>query len=179
MAVESCGSVPLTSSVEERLRMSPKPGRVVRTARWIALAAVVMTIAGAAAALGAVQRRAATTLPAQATGSVTAKCRHGQVALPPASPLRASIRGPAVVQSSALTRCRLASAASQLLGSTSATRRASSPPSPIAVSAPALHRLNRSASRSPQVAMARLSPDARAEARRSRGVSRRTSRLSP
>ena len=61
--------------------MSPKPGRVVRTARWIALAAVVMTIAGAAAALGAVQRRAATTLPAQATGSVTAKCRHGQVAL--------------------------------------------------------------------------------------------------
>ncbi len=61
--------------------MSPNHGRIMRSARWIALAAAVMAIAGAAVALGAVQRRAATIIPAQATGSATAKCKHGQVAL--------------------------------------------------------------------------------------------------
>lgn len=61
--------------------MSRKNLRVVRDARWVAIAAAVMMIAGATVALGAVQRRAATTVPPQATGSATAKCKHGQVAL--------------------------------------------------------------------------------------------------
>lgn len=60
--------------------MSPRH-RVVRAARWIPLAAAVMAIAGAAVALGAVQRRASTSVPAQTAGSATAKCNHGKVAL--------------------------------------------------------------------------------------------------
>jgi hypothetical protein len=61
--------------------VSPKHGRVIRSARWIAAAAAVMAITGSAVALGAVQRRATTSVPAQATGSVTAKCKRGEVAL--------------------------------------------------------------------------------------------------
>jgi hypothetical protein len=40
-----------------------------------------MAIAVSAVALGAAQRRATTTVPPQALGSVTAKCKQGQVAL--------------------------------------------------------------------------------------------------
>ena len=40
-----------------------------------------MVIAGATVALGAVQRRSCDDVPPQATGSATAKCKHGQVAL--------------------------------------------------------------------------------------------------
>ena len=61
--------------------MSRKNLRVIRDARWVAIAAAMMVITGATVALGAVQRRAATTVPPQATGSVTANCKHGQVAL--------------------------------------------------------------------------------------------------
>ena len=61
--------------------MSRKNFRVTRDARWVAIAAAMMVIAGATVALGAVQRRAATTVASQGTGSATAKCKHGQVAL--------------------------------------------------------------------------------------------------
>lgn len=64
--------------------MSPKHGRGVRAARWIPLAAAVaavMAIAGAAVALGAVQRRATTSIPSHKAGSATARCKHGQSAL--------------------------------------------------------------------------------------------------
>jgi hypothetical protein len=61
--------------------MSRKNCRVIRDARWVAVAAAMMVIAGATVALGAVQKRAATSIPPQATGSATANCKHGQVAL--------------------------------------------------------------------------------------------------
>jgi hypothetical protein len=61
--------------------MSPKHRRVIRFGRWVMLTAAVMAIVGGTAALGAVQNRAATTLSPQATGSATAECTHGQVAL--------------------------------------------------------------------------------------------------
>jgi hypothetical protein len=61
--------------------MSRKDCRVIRDARWAAVAAAIMVIAGAAVAMGAVQKRATTTLPPQTMGSATAKCNHGQVAL--------------------------------------------------------------------------------------------------
>jgi hypothetical protein len=55
--------------------------RLIRAARWITLAAATMIIAGAAVALGAVQRRATVDVPPQTAGSATAQCRDGQVAL--------------------------------------------------------------------------------------------------
>jgi hypothetical protein len=61
--------------------MSRRNFRVIRDARWLAIAAAMMVIAGATVALGSVQKRAATSVPPQATGSATAKCKHGQVAL--------------------------------------------------------------------------------------------------
>jgi hypothetical protein len=61
--------------------MSRKVCRVIRDAGWVTVAAAVMVIAGAAVATGAIQRRAATSIPPQAMGSATAKCKHGQVAL--------------------------------------------------------------------------------------------------
>ena len=63
------------------MRITPKRHRVIRAGRWIPLAAAAMAIAVSAVALGAGQRRATTTVPAQTSGSVTAKCKHGQVAL--------------------------------------------------------------------------------------------------
>ncbi len=61
--------------------MSRKVCRVIRDAGWVTVAAAVVMIAGAAVATGAIQKRAATTIPPQATGSAIAKCKHGQVAL--------------------------------------------------------------------------------------------------
>jgi len=58
-----------------------KPGHVIQPSRWIAVGAVAMTVTGTGAAFGAVQRRAATSVPPQGVRSVTAKCRRGQVAL--------------------------------------------------------------------------------------------------
>jgi hypothetical protein len=55
--------------------------RLMRSARWAALAAGTMVLAGATIAVGAVQRRATVDVPPQAVGSATAKCRDGQVAL--------------------------------------------------------------------------------------------------
>jgi hypothetical protein len=63
------------------VRITPKRDRVIRAERWVPPAAAVMAIAFSAVALGAVQKRGATTIPPQAMGSVTAKCKHGQVAL--------------------------------------------------------------------------------------------------
>jgi hypothetical protein len=61
--------------------MSRKVCRVIRDAGWVTVAAAVVVIAGAAIATGTIQKRAATTIPPQATGSAIAKCKHGQVAL--------------------------------------------------------------------------------------------------
>jgi hypothetical protein len=61
--------------------MNRKPVRLIRAGRWTALAAVAITLAGAAVAFGAVQRRGTTEVPPQSLGSATAKCAKGQVAL--------------------------------------------------------------------------------------------------
>ena len=61
--------------------MSPNYRRVARAGRWVAFAAAVTAIAGAAVAGAAVQRKATTTVAPQTSGSATAKCRDGQVAL--------------------------------------------------------------------------------------------------
>ena len=61
--------------------MSPKRHRVIRAGRSVPLAAAVIAIGLSTVALGSAQRRATTTVSPQATGSATAKCKHGQVAL--------------------------------------------------------------------------------------------------
>jgi hypothetical protein len=63
------------------VRISPKGHRVIRAERWVPPAAAAMAIAVSAVALGAVQKRGTTTVPPQAMGSVTTKCKRGQVAL--------------------------------------------------------------------------------------------------
>jgi hypothetical protein len=55
--------------------------RTFKAGRWIVIAIAAMAIAGTAVALGAVQRRGATTLPPSTSGSARAKCDHGRVAL--------------------------------------------------------------------------------------------------
>jgi hypothetical protein len=61
--------------------VNPRHSRAIRVGRWVTFAAAAMAIAGANVAFGVVERRATTTLSPQATGSATAKCRHGRVAL--------------------------------------------------------------------------------------------------
>jgi hypothetical protein len=61
--------------------MSPKRHRAIRAGRSVPLAAAVIAIGVSTVAVGAVQRRATTTIPPQGTGSATAKCKHGKVAL--------------------------------------------------------------------------------------------------
>jgi hypothetical protein len=61
--------------------MSPKRYRAIRAGRSVPLAAAVIAIGISTVALGAVQRRATTTIPPQGTGSATAKCSRGKVAL--------------------------------------------------------------------------------------------------
>jgi hypothetical protein len=61
--------------------MSPKRHRAIRAGRSVPLAAAVIAIGVSTVALGAVQRRATTTIPPQGTGSATAKCSRGKVAL--------------------------------------------------------------------------------------------------
>ena len=57
--------------------MSPKRHRVIRAGRSVPLAAAIIAIGVSAVAIGAVQRRAARTIPAQLAGSMTAKCKRG------------------------------------------------------------------------------------------------------
>jgi hypothetical protein len=61
--------------------MNRKPVRPIRAGRLIAVAAAAITLAGAAVAMGAVQRRGTTMVPPQSLGSAIAKCAQGQVAL--------------------------------------------------------------------------------------------------
>lgn len=61
--------------------MKPKHGWIARTVGLMASSTAVIVIAGTGVALGMVQRRAATDVPAQQTGSATANCKPGQVAL--------------------------------------------------------------------------------------------------
>jgi hypothetical protein len=60
--------------------MSPKPRRLFR-AGSVLLAVTLLAAVTATVALGAVQRRASTTIDPQEMGSATAQCRSGQVAL--------------------------------------------------------------------------------------------------
>jgi hypothetical protein len=61
--------------------MSRKPRHSCPFARWILLVASLVLPLSAAVALGAVPRRATTTIAAQSQGSATATCDPGQVAL--------------------------------------------------------------------------------------------------
>ena len=57
--------------------MSPKRHRVIRAGKIGRWRAAIIAIGVSAVAIGAVQRRAARTIPAQHAGSVTAKCKRG------------------------------------------------------------------------------------------------------
>ena len=61
--------------------MKSKHGCIARAAWLMASSTAVILIAGTGVALGMVQRRAATDVPAQQAGSATAECEPGQVAL--------------------------------------------------------------------------------------------------
>lgn len=81
MAAKSYGFAQVTPNAGEVGGVSPKRHRTIRVGRSVPLATAIIAIGVSTVALGAHQRRAATTLSPQATGSATAKCKHGQVAL--------------------------------------------------------------------------------------------------
>jgi len=55
--------------------------RVAHAGRWIVAAGSVMALSGAAVALGASSNQATTTVAPSSSGSATAKCKDGEVAL--------------------------------------------------------------------------------------------------
>lgn len=55
--------------------------RIARAGRWIVAAGSVMAVSGAAVALAATSNQATTTVSPSSVGSVTAKCKSGEVAL--------------------------------------------------------------------------------------------------
>jgi hypothetical protein len=77
MAAEPQGFAQVPQTQEETGGMSPKRHRAIRAGRSVPLAAAIIAIGVSAVAIGAVQKRAARTIPAQHAGSVTAKCKRG------------------------------------------------------------------------------------------------------